>query len=237
MKGNLGNVVFSLVIPAHNEAKQLPAAVAAAVGALDGINFEIIIAEDGSSDGSLAVAEALAKKDARVRVSHSDEKLGRGRALCRAFHMARGEIVGYMDADLSTEPKYLKALVAAAREADYVTGGRYLPASSTARGAKRYAFSKGFNWLVRLLLGSKLGDHQCGFKAIRRSEALELCALARENHWFWDTETLVLSQRRGKKVIEIPVEWRESTRESKVNLLKDALSMGSAIARMRLRRY
>jgi len=233
----LSKIVFSLVIPAHNEAEQLPAAVDAACRTLKGIEFEVIIAEDGSSDGSLAVAEALARRDARVRVSHSDEKLGRGKALCRAFHAARGEIVGYMDADLSTQPKYLKALVAAAREADYVTGGRYLRGSSTERGAKRYAFSKGFNWLVRLLLGSSLGDHQCGFKAIKRGEALELCALARENHWFWDTETLVLSQRRGKRVVEIPVEWRESARESKVNLLKDALSMGRAIARMRLRRY
>lgn len=233
----MAQVTLSLVIPAHNEAHSLARAVDAAAGALKGVPFEIIIAEDGSTDGTDKIAEALARKLSFVRHLHSAEKLGRGRALCRAFNVAKGKYVAYMDADLATNPKHLKEMVVLLANNDVVTGTRYSPESNSRRSAKRLALSKGFNVLVKTVLGSRLNDHQCGFKGFRREVALELCAKAREKHWFWDTEVLVLAQRRGLRIAEIPVEWKENEQKSKVNFRRDVVGMASAAVRMRTRKY
>ncbi len=234
----MGELVFSLVLPAYNEAAALPRAVEAAIKALDGIPFEVIIAEDGSRDGTDKVAEGLAEKHPGiVRHLHSAQKLGRGRALKQAFSIAKGKYVGYMDVDLATNPAHLKELVKALDEGfDVVTGSRYAEGNKSSRSAKRLFLSKGFNGVVRTILGSRVEDHQCGFKGFRREAALKLCALARENHWFWDTEVLVLAQRLGMKVKEIPVEWKEG-KVTKVNIKRDVLGMGAAAVKMRLRKY
>lgn len=227
-------VEFSLVLPVYNEAESLEGAVGAARKALRGESFEIIIAEDGSTDGTDKVAARLAKKFSNVKHLHNGERLGRGGALKKAFSEARGEFVAYMDADLATNPKHLKRMLQELRSNDVVIGSRYCQESKANRSAKRLFLSKGFNALVALLLGSKVSDHQCGFKGFRKSVAQKLCSLARDNHWFWDTEVLVLAQREGIRVKEIPVEWQESGR-TKVNFKRDVLEMGAAAVGMRLR--
>lgn len=230
-------VVFSLVLPAYNEEGRLESAVKAAMRSLSGTAYEIIIAEDGCSDGTPAIASRLARKYARVRHLHSDAKLGRGRALCNAFAQAKGEVVGYMDADLATNPKHLKQLLEELKDNDVVVGSRYLKGSASKRNNYRLALSSGFNALVQALLGSSVKDHQCGFKGFRKSVALQLCSLAREKHWFWDTEVLVLAQRKKMRVKEIPVEWSEDTKgETKINFERDVLEMGKAAVKMRLRK-
>ena len=229
-------VEFSLVLPAYNEAKSLGKAVDAARKALKGESFEIIIAEDGSSDGTDAVARKLAKKFSFVKHLHSEKKLGRGKALCNAFASARGKFVAYMDVDLATNPKHLKEMLRELRSNDVVIGSRYASGSQSSRSAKRLFLSKGFNALIAILLGSKVSDHQCGFKGFRKSVARKLCLLARDNHWFWDTEVLVLAQRLGLKIKELPVKWVEKGEggKSKVNFKRDVLEMGAAAVRMRL---
>ncbi|MEK6923986.1 MAG: glycosyltransferase, partial [Candidatus Micrarchaeota archaeon] len=171
-----------------------------------------------------------------VRHLHYDEKLGRGRALSNAFAKARGRLVAYMDVDLSTPPRHLREMIAALEDCDVVTGSRYLSTSSTRRSSLRLFLSKGFNLLIQLLLGSRVSDHQCGFKGFRREVAISLCRQAVEAHWFWDTELLVLAQRQGLRVKEIPVEWREG-KETKVNFKRDVLEMAAAALRMRLREW
>lgn len=231
-------IVFSLVIPAYNEEKHLEEAVKAAIHSLEGVDYEIIIAEDGSTDHTPRVAAELARKFAFVRHLHFDNKLGRGAALCNAFAKARGKFVGYMDADLATNPKHLKQLLEELKDNDVVVGSRYLKESESKRGKARLALSSGFNALVQALLGSRVRDHQCGFKAFRKSEALQLCSRAREKHWFWDTEVLVLAQRKKMRVKEIPVEWSEDKKgETKINFERDVVDMGKAAVKMRLRKY
>jgi hypothetical protein len=131
-----------------------------------------------------------------------------------------------MDLDLATDLKYLKPLVQAVREEGYdlATGSRMLPQSKTHRTFKRRLTSQAYNFFVRRMLGSKLKDHQCGFKAFKREVLLKLQREVLATHWFWDTEILVRAQREGYRVKEIAVEWR-SGKGTKVNFFKDGLSM------------
>lgn len=163
---------------------------------------------------------------------HSDERLGRGRALNRAFKASHGEILGYIDVDLATDMKHLRELVQYIRDGyDFATGSRMLPESNVKRPFKRGFASKGFNFLTRLLLGSKLHDHQCGFKSFKREALFKLLDEVKDAHWFWDTELFVRAQRAGYKVREFPVEWRHGG-ATKVDLIKDIFGMGSQILRL-----
>ncbi len=163
---------------------------------------------------------------------HSDERLGRGRALNRAFKASHGEILGYIDVDLATEMRHLRELIQSIRDGyDFATGSRMLPQSNVKRPLKRGFASKGFNFFTRLLLGSKLYDHQCGFKSFKREALFALLDEVKDTHWFWDTELFVRAQRAGFKVKEFPVEWRHGG-ATKVDLIKDVLGMGSQILRL-----
>ncbi len=227
-------VEVSIVLPAYNEAARIESTVERTAAALREITpfFEIIIAEDGSRDGTDRICESLAKRYDFVLHLHSDERQGRGRALNRAFKVAKGEILGYIDVDLATDMQHLKELIQSVREGyDFVTGSRMLPESNVKRPFKRGAASKGFNFLTRTMLGSKLYDHQCGFKAFKREALFVILDTVKDTHWFWDTELLVRAQRTGFRVREFPVEWKHGG-TTKVNLTRDVFGMGSQIFRL-----
>ena len=223
------SVKVSVVLPAYNEAAKLEAAVNEVTHALDEFtrSYEVIIAEDGSTDGTDRVAAELAEKHPFVKHLHGEKRLGRGAALNNAFKQSSGEVLVYMDLDLATNLEHLKALVDAVDSGgyDFATGSRLLPESSVKRSRTRNVASKTYNFMVRRLLGSKVRDHQCGFKAFRREPLMVLLDEVRANHWFWDTEVLVRGYRRGFRIKEIPVSWKGG-RETKVRLLQDSFSMG-----------
>jgi hypothetical protein len=218
----------SVVLPAYNEVKHLETAVTKASQALTEADytFEVVIAEDGSTDGTAELSEQLAQKYPFVRHIHRDKRMGRGAALNNAFRQCIGEVLVYMDLDLATDLKALKPLVdaVAVEGCDFSTGSRMLPQSTVERSLRRSISSKSYNWLVRRMLGSKLRDHQCGFKAFKREVVLGMLSEVGATHWFWDTEILVRAQRRGLKVKEIPVVWT-SGEGTKVNLAKDSWNM------------
>lgn len=218
--------MISIVLPVYNEEKDLRKNVERIIAQLKKLKdkYEIIIAEDGSTDKTYEIGLDLSKKYKKVRVVHSKERLGRGLALKRAFKSAGGDYVGYMDIDLATDLGYLKNLVRYVREYDVVTGSRYLKESKIKRTRKRIFLSRLYNFLARLLFNSKIHDHQCGFKAFKKSVVLKLNEMSKSDYWFWDTEILILAQRYGYTVKEFPVEWKEG-KETKVNALKDALNM------------
>ncbi len=221
-------VEISVVLPAYNEVDSLDKAVPRIMKTLEEItpSYEIIVAEDGSTDGTDKVAALLSKRYSRVKHLHKEERLGRGAALNNAFKKARGIILVYMDVDLATNVAQLKSLVRAVNEQgyDFATGSRMLPQSKVERSRTRQLFSKLFNFLVRALVGSKVKDHQCGFKAFKRKPLMQLLDKVAASHWFWDTEILVRASREGYKIKEIPVEWT-SGKETKVNLVKDSFNM------------
>jgi len=227
-------VEVSIVLPAYNEAKRIEDTVERTAAALREItsSFEIIIAEDGSKDGTDRICESLARKYDFVKHLHSNERQGRGRALNRAFRSSKGDILGYIDVDLATDMKYLLELIQSIREGyDFATGSRMLPQSNVKRPFKRGFASKGFNFLTRLMLGSKLYDHQCGFKSFRRDALFALMGKIKDTHWFWDTELFVRAQRAGYRIKEFPVEWKQGG-TTKVNLVRDVFGMGSQIFRL-----
>ncbi|MCK4475253.1 MAG: glycosyltransferase [Methanophagales archaeon] len=188
------------MLPAHNEAEGIEDAVNQTRKALAEFtsSFEIIIAEDGSTDGTAEIASRIEAETSVVEHVHSEARLGRGKALNHAFKLATGEILAYLDVDLSTDMKHLKPLIEAIEEEkyDFATGSRMLKESEVKRSFKRAAMSKVFNFLVRKILRSKIRDHQCGFKSFRKDALMRFLNEIKDEHWFWDTEMLVRAQRR-----------------------------------------
>jgi hypothetical protein len=224
----------SVILPAYNEASKIENTVARVAEALRQItsDFEIIIAEDGSTDGTDRKAAELASRHGFVKHIHSDVRLGRGAALKNAFLTSQGDILVYMDIDLATDLAHLSELVGYIRSGyDFATGSRMMPESSAERPLKRRVASTGFNFLTRFFLRSQLYDHQCGFKAFRRSSLMKLLGEVRAEHWFWDTEFLVRAQRAGYKVKEFPVRWKHPG-GTKVKFFRDIAGMGTNILRL-----
>jgi len=227
------SIEVSAVIPVYNDLPALKVAIPASIEALSRItdSFEILVAEDGSTDGSAEYVRAIEQTDPRIHLLHSDQRLGRGRALNRAFTAARGTIVCYYDVDLATDMQHLSEVIDAIREGfDIATGSRLLPESDIVRTGDREIASRGYNLLVRTILGSKQYDHQCGFKAFNRARLLPLLDKVDDMHWFWDTEVLVRGARAGYRIREIPVRWRQGPGTTVRR--KDVVDMGSAILRL-----
>ncbi|WP_336022235.1 flippase-like domain-containing protein [Halobellus salinisoli] len=230
------STAVSVVLPAYNEEATIEATVETTLRTLaaflDPGTFEVIVAEDGCDDRTPEIADRLADMDDRVRHVHSDERLGRGGALERAFEAAHGDVLVYFDTDLATDMRHLEELVERIRsgEADVATGSRWMSENVADRPAKRGIPSRAYNGLVRTFLGSDLRDHQCGFKAFSREAFETLREDVEDEHWFWDTEMLVRAQRRGFEVAEFPVDWTPKG-DTKVDLVRDVLGMGSQILR------
>lgn len=218
------------IIPVYNDRDSLEIAIPCSIEMLSTItdDFEIIVAEDGSNDGSAEFVQAYARQDMRVRLLHSDNRLGRGKALNRAIHDAKGAIVCYYDVDLATDMHHLPELIAAIRDGAIIsTGSRLMPASNIVRTSGREIASRTYNFLVRLFLGSRVFDHQCGFKGFNKKYIVPLLITVKSEHWFWDTEILVRAQCKGYKVAEFPVHWRAG--KGTTVKVKDIFEMGSSI--------
>lgn len=229
----VADTAVTVIIPVFNDRTSLATAIPRSIAALQEItdSFEIIIAEDGSTDGSAEFVSQFAQKDPRVRLLHSDERQGRGRALNRAIAAASGNVTCYYDVDLATDMRHFRELVRAIENgADVATGSRLMPASDTQRTGGREIASRGFNFLVRLILRSRVYDHQCGFKSFRREKILPVLATVRAGHWFWDTELLVRCQKLGLSVAEFPVHWRAG--KGTTVKIRDVFEMGTAILRL-----
>jgi hypothetical protein len=230
------SVEVSVVLPAYNEERTIESTVHTTLATLAEFlpddSYEVIVAEDGCEDRTPEIADRLAAEDDRVRHFHSDERLGRGGALERAFAASEGGTLVYFDTDLATDMKHLEELVEPIRSGEYdvATGSRWMPENVADRPAKRGVPSRGFNTLTRLFLRSDLRDHQCGFKAFDREALFGILPDVADDHWFWDTEVLVRAQRKGYRVKEFAVDW-EPKGDTKVDLVRDVLGMGSQILR------
>jgi len=230
------DLYLTVILPMHNEEKRISQCVervAEACSQLTG-SYEIIIAEDGSRDATPQIAAKLVRENPHIRHQHSEHKLGRGAALTIALRSARGKYAAYMDADLSSSLRFLKRLVHGVEEGAAIsTGSRLMPSSQTHRPKLRDVFSKGYNLMVRRFLGSKIYDHQCGFKAFDLRQVLPLLDEVEDRHWFWDTELLVRAQKNGLKIDEFPIVWTQNSPDSKVRLRHDVLYMGRKVLELK----
>ena len=227
------NEYVSIIIPVYNDIESLKIAVPKVIQYLQIHipNYELIIAEDASNDGSYEYAKECAINNKQIIHMHREYRGGRGSALNRAAQNAHGEIICYFDVDLATDLDYLKPLLCAILHgADIAIGSRRLVQSKITRSLGREIKSQAYNFLVRIFLGSSLHDHQCGFKAFRISSLLSLIPEIQDNHWFWDTEVLIRGQKKGFKIIEIPIMWTEGKGTTVRSM--DIWKMGSAIFKL-----
>ena len=218
--------VLDIVIPVHNEEHDLPGGVRRVhdyVCNYVPYSTRITLADNASTDRTLAVAHGLADELPDVDVIHIDTK-GRGAALQTAWMKSPADVVAYMDVDLSTELSALMPLVAPviSGHSDLAIGSRLAPSSRVVRSLKREFVSRSYNLLLRGVLGARFSDAQCGFKAVRADVARELLPLVADTGWFFDTELLVIAERVGLRIHEVPVDWIDDP-DSRVDIVPTAI--------------
>ncbi|WUR63032.1 bifunctional glycosyltransferase family 2/GtrA family protein [Micromonospora chokoriensis] len=227
--------VLDVVIPVYNEETDLGPCVRRLHAHLTEhfpYPFRITIADNASVDDTPALADGLATELPGVDVLHLEAK-GRGRALSAAWSASSAPVLAYMDVDLSTDLAALLPLVAPliSGHSDLAIGTRLARTSRVVRGAKREVISRAYNLLLRGALAARFSDAQCGFKAIRADVAGELLPLVRDTGWFFDTELLVLAQRAGLRIHEVPVDWVDDP-DSRVDIVATALADLRGVGRL-----
>jgi putative flippase GtrA len=224
-----------IVVPVRNEERDLAPSMRRLVAYLrESFPFraQITIADNGSTDATWVIADRLARELPEVRAVHM-ELPGRGRALRAIWSQSEAEVLAYMDVDLSTDLNALLPLVAPllSGHSDLAIGTRLARGSRVIRGPKREVISRGYNLLLRTLMGARFSDAQCGFKAIRRDQARALLPLTTDTGWFFDTELLVLAERAGLRIHEVPVDWIDDL-DSRVDIIATALADLRGMARL-----
>jgi putative flippase GtrA len=227
--------VLDVVLPVHNEQDDLERCVRRLHAYLrDGFpySYRITIADNASTDATPVIARRLARQIREVVAVRLEDK-GRGRALREVWSASDAAVLAYMDVDLSTDLAGLLPLVAPllSGHSDLAIGTRLARGSRVVRGPKREIISRCYNLILRASLATGFTDAQCGFKAIRADVAHRLLPLVEDTGWFFDTELLVLAERAGARIHEVPVDWVDDA-DSRVELIPTAIADLRGIARL-----
>ena len=228
----------SLVIPAYNEERRLRPTLEAYESHLTsryGTDAEIIVAVNGSRDRTADVATEFAATHANVVVLVEPKKVGKGGAILQGFQKARGDIVGFVDADGSTMPDAFQDLIDHLGDAGVIIASRWIPGAvvSPKQPLKRRIASRIFNALVRGLFKVPITDTQCGAKVLSR-EALDI-VLPRigVTRWAFDVDLLFQVRRAGFKIVERSTVWRDIG-GSQLRVVQASIEMFVAIVRLRM---
>ena len=224
-----------VVVPVFNEEAALERSIRRLhryLGAELPFSWRIVIADNASTDATPAIALALAHELPGVELLRIDRK-GRGRALREAWSRSDAQVLCYMDVDLSTDLRALLPLVAPllSGHSDLAIGSRLARSARVVRGPKRELISRGYNRLLHTVLRARFSDAQCGFKAVTATAARRLLDDVRDDGWFFDTELLVLAQRRGLRIHEVPVDWVDDP-DSRVDIVRTAIEDLRGVARL-----
>ena len=227
---------IDVVIPVYNEESALPVSIPRLCGFLrDHIpnHWRVTIADNASIDRTRAVSESLCRDFPAVRYLYLPEK-GRGLALRAAWLGSECDIVSYMDVDLSTDLSHFPALVAEIESGCHVAIGSRLSRGSrvTRRSFKREFTSRAYNKLIWAMFFVGFPDAQCGFKAMTRNAAQSIIPYVQNNNWFFDTELLLIAEKRGYRVGVVPVAWDDDP-GSTVNVVKTATEDVKGLLRLR----
>jgi putative flippase GtrA len=217
--------LVEVVVPVHNEERVLAASVRRLHRYLDGTfpyPFRITIADNASTDGTWRAAGRLAAELRGVRAVRLDRK-GRGRALRHVWGGSDADVVAYMDVDLSTDLDAFLPLVAPliSGHSDLAIGSRLTRGAAVVRGPRREVISRCYNLLLRAALAAGFTDAQCGFKAARTEIVQALLPRVQDEEWFFDTELLLLAERNGLRIHEVPVDWVDDP-DSRVEVWRTA---------------
>lgn len=218
---------LSIVIPAFNEERRLPGAIAAVTQYVEAIKLraEILIVENGSTDRTARIADEAEQADGRFRALHLPGP-GKGRAVKRGVLASAGSVITFCDADFSMPVEELSRLQSAVADgADIAIGSREAPgARRIGEPIRRHVMGRVFNWLVRRIAVPGVSDTQCGFKAFRREVAHGLFACQRMDGWAFDVEVLFIARRRRYSIREVGITWRYDP-SSRVRPVRDTIAM------------
>lgn len=229
-----------LVLPTYNERENLPRIVSALQALPDPLH--ILIVDDGSPDGTGAVADALAATSATIQVIHRPGKLGLGTAYTAGFQAALSQgadLILTMDADFSHDPRYIPALLEASRRFDLVIGSRYVPGGGVRDwGAQRRALSRGANMIAHRVLGLKARDCTAGFRCYRRAvlEAINPATI-RADGYSYLIEMLFRCQRAGFSIGEVPIIFVDRRLGRSKISQREILKAAFTVARLSYRRW
>lgn len=225
-----------VVIPVLNEAHVLKKSVGTLLTFLRSslrYRWQIVIIDNGSTDGTQNVAKELVAAHPEVKLLRLLQK-GRGRALRHTWLRSNADMVCYMDVDLSTKLDHIPELLDAIAQDGYdiATGSRLMRESRTTRSLKREIISRIYNVLVKAVLFTRFSDAQCGFKALSRKAVDEIVPQIKDQAWFFDTEMLVLGEKQGYRIKDLPVVWIEDD-DSRVKIIKTGWEDIKGVFRLR----
>jgi glycosyltransferase involved in cell wall biosynthesis len=218
---------LSVVLACYDEAETLERSFAELRDTLVDLRrtWEVVFVDDVSRDGTRDLLAKIVREypELDLKVILHERNTGRGQTVTDGFRAARGSIVGYLDVDLEVHCRYIPSLVRAIeRGADVATVRRIY--AFQLGSLDRYAMSRGYSFLVRLLLGVPFRDTETGFKFFRRQAGLPVLDEIRDPGWFWDTEFMVRALRRGLRIEEIPGAYiRRGDKTSTVRGLRDSV--------------
>jgi dolichyl-phosphate beta-glucosyltransferase len=230
-------IEFSLVIPAYNEANRILPTLRRAAEFLDGmgISHEIIVVDDGSADGTLALCRDFASRHDEIRVLDYPSNRGKGYAVRMGMLSAGGSIVAFSDADMPVPPDdYARFIKTLKQGADLVIGSRYLPSARWDMPVGRKVIGWGFRMVVRFMIGSRVSDTQFGFKMFSARAAKDLFSSLTIDGFAFDAELVRMAQLRGFRIAEVPVRGVNAP-GSKVRPAQDAAEMMWQLMLIRLR--
>lgn len=212
-------------MPVFNEEtdlpKNLPVLVEFMRKNMGKYDWEIVVADNASTDKTGDIAKGLGREYPEVKYLSLPQK-GRGRALKKAWDASGGELLSYMDVDLSSDISFFPKLISSLEDADVSIGSRLKKGAKViGRPPLREVMSRGYSFLFRSLFLTSFKDAQCGFKAIRRSAWERLSPLISDTGWFFDSELLINADKSGMKIAEVPIVWKDDPR-STVKVAKTA---------------
>ena len=229
---------LDVVIPVLNEARALADSVNALAAFLSNnlndYEWAVVVADNGSTDATPSICQSLSEQDSRVRHVRLEQR-GRGRALKRAWAESNADIVAYMDVDLSTDLSALPQTIAAVDGEGYdiAIGSRLKRGAQViGRSFKRELISRSYSLIFRAMFLAGFQDAQCGFKAVSRRAADDVAPLVVDNGWFFDTEMLLIAEKNGYRIKEIPVKWTDDP-DSRVKIISTAREDLKGLLRLR----
>ncbi len=188
---------------------------------MDNYDWRIVIVSNASTDQTVPIGKRLADELERLSLMDLDVK-GRGRALRRAWMRSDADILSYMDIDLSADLAHYPELIGAIRDGhDIAIGSRLASDSRVTRGCKREFISRSYNFLIKSLFRTHFSDAQCGFKAVSRKVVDDIMPLVEDNHWFFDSELLIIAEKAGYSIYDLPISWVDDP-GSTVKIIKTA---------------
>jgi glycosyltransferase involved in cell wall biosynthesis len=233
----LPSPAYSIIIPAYNEGARIGSALERVLGHVrqQAWDAEVIVVNDGSRDNTVEVVRKYAERNPGLRILENPGNRGKGYSVRNGMLNAAGQVLLFSDADMSSPIEEAAKLFAAiSAGADVAIGSRWLQSELQTQRQPWYrqVFGRLFNVAVRLILGLKYTDTQCGLKAFRREAALKIFAQQKIDRWGFDPELLVLAEKFGFKVREVPVSWAHDER-TQMSYFRDGVEMLGEMLKIR----